>query len=167
MVNHLRVCLEMALDRSWKFTNYPSEPFLSSVAVHHLHHAPRSLETALATLEDVMRYEMIDLGQRGKLTSRLRWLLSKDLYVREHLQGPSEIAVKTSDGDLGDAEVVDCQMIPVVGWLESIFGERIWDKTQGSLVREHFQHAFLNPSHWISMESTISGSDRDDIIALE
>jgi len=46
-VNHLRVCLEMTLDRSWKFTNYPSEPFLSSVAAHHLHHGPRSLETAL------------------------------------------------------------------------------------------------------------------------
>lgn len=118
MVNHLRVCLEMTLDRSWKFTNYPSEPFLSSVAAHHLHHGPRSLETALVTLENDI---MIDLGQRGELTSRLLWLLSKDLYVREHLQGPSEIATKASDGDLGDAEVVDYQMIPVVGWLEFVF----------------------------------------------
>ena len=157
----------MTLDRSWKFTNYPSEPFLSSMAAHHLHHGPRSLETALATLEDDIGYDMIDLGQRGELTSRLLWLPAKDLYVREHLQGPSEIATKASDGGLGDAEVVDYQMIPVVGWLVFVFGERIWDKTQGSLVREHFQHAFLNFSHWISMESTISGSDRDDIIALE
>jgi hypothetical protein len=147
MVNHLRICHGMTLDRSWKFTSYPSEPFLSSIAAHHLHHGPRSFETALVTLENNIRHGMIDLCQRGELTSRLLWLLAEDLYVRDHLHEPSETVTKTLDGDLRDAEVVDCQMIPVVGWLEFVFGEQIWDETQGSLVREPIQHAFLNFSH--------------------
>ena len=164
MVNHLRICHGMTLDRSWKFTSYPSEPFLSCVAAHHLHHGSRNLETALVTLENNIRHGMIDLGQRGELTSRLLWLLAKDLYVRDHLHEPSEIVTKTLDGDLRDAEVVDCQMIPVIGWLEFVFGEHIWDKIQGSLVREHFQHAFLNFSHWISMKSTIAGPENNNTL---
>lgn len=149
VMNHLRICHGMTLDRRWKFTSYPSEPLLSCVGAHHLHGNPHSLGVALATLGNDIRYGVIDLGQLGELTSRLLWLLSKDLYVRDHLHEPSEVVTKTLRGDLHlhGAEVVDFQMVPVVGWLEFIFGEQIWDKTQGSLVREHFQHAFLNFSH--------------------
>ena len=159
VVNRLRICHSMTLGRSWKFTSYPSEPLLC-VAAHHLHHEPRSLKTPLVTLENDIRHGVVELGRCGELTSWLLWLLAKDLYIRDRLHEPSEILTKTLDGDLLDTEVTDCKMIPIVDWLEFVFGKRIWDKTRGS--REHFQDAFLNFSHWVSMTNTIAGSGDDD-----
>lgn len=148
MVNHVRICHGIALDRRWKFASYPTEPLLSYVTAHHLHDSPHSPETALATLESDRCHDLIDLpGQRGELTRRLLWLLSKDLYVRDHLHGPNEIVTKTSDGDLHDAELVDCQMIPVVDWLEFVFGEHVSTRLGVPLC------VLLSFSRWISMEN--------------
>ena len=112
------------------------------------------------TLENDIRHGVVELGRCGELTSWLLWLLAKDLYIRDRLHEPSEILTKTLDGDLLDTEVTDCKMILIVDWLEFVFGKRIWDKTRGS--REHFQDAFLNFSHWVSMTNTIAGSGDDD-----
>ena len=67
-----------------------------------------------------------------------------------------------------EEHLIDCQMVPVVDWLEFIFGPRIWREggTQGSLAREIFKDAYLNFSHWICMEANIAGSKEGNELRL-
>ena len=63
---------------------------------------------------------MIDVGQHGELASRLLWLLAKDLYICA-----SAISGATTMPKSWDDDVLDCKMIPVVDWLEYVFGPQI------------------------------------------
>lgn len=156
VASHLRVCLAATLDRTWRFTKYPSEPFLSCIAARELHGRPEDLKDALKTLLNAVNSGMIDMGQRGELASRLLWLLAKDLFIRTEAKN-----VVTTMPLKWDEHLMDCQMISVVDWLEFIFGPCVWDKehTQASLAREMFKDAYLNFSHWICMTTNIAGSE--------
>ncbi|KAI9566688.1 hypothetical protein HD554DRAFT_2174105 [Boletus coccyginus] len=155
VASHLRICLATTLDRNWRVTGYPSEPLLSCVAAHDLHRVPRRLELALGTLLRAVNSGMIDVGQRGELSSRLLWLLAKDLFIRTAAKN-----VVTKMPSTWEEHLIDCQMIPVVDWLGFIFGPCIWDSedTQALLAREMFKDAYLNFSHWVCMEANIVGS---------
>ncbi|KAF8548189.1 hypothetical protein OG21DRAFT_1526653 [Imleria badia] len=163
VASHLRICLATTLDRNWRFTSYPSEPLLSFVAANDLHSNPADLGRALGTLLQAVNSGMIDVGQRGELTSRLLWLLAKDLFIRTQAKN-----VVTTMPSTWEEHVVDCQMIPVVDWLEFIFGPQIWDEedTQASLAREIFEDAYLNFSHWVCMEANIAGSKAGNELGL-
>ena len=155
VASHLRVCLATTPDRNWRFTSYPSEPLLSCVAASVLHEGPETLKLALGSLLKVVNSGMVDVGQRGELASRLLWLLAKDLFIRTQAEN-----VVTKMPSTWEEHLADCQMIPVVDWLEFIFGPQIWDKgdTQASLARKMFKDAYLNFSHWICMKANIAGS---------
>ena len=154
VASHLRICLATTLDRNWRFTNYPSEPLLSCVAARDLHEGPEKLKFALGTLLNAVNSGMIDVGQRGELASRLLWLLAKDLFIRTEAKN-----MVTKMPSTWAEHLIDCQMIPVVDWLEFIFGPRIWDEdNQSLLARKMFKDAYLNFSHWVCMEANIAGS---------
>ncbi|KAF8552886.1 hypothetical protein OG21DRAFT_1485809 [Imleria badia] len=52
-----------------------------------------------------------------------------------------------------DQRLQDCQLVPVVGFLEFVFGPKIWE---GQLeAQKEFQNAYINFSHWASMNSDI------------
>ncbi|KAG9310693.1 hypothetical protein JVU11DRAFT_9287 [Chiua virens] len=166
VASHLRICLSTTLDRTWRWTDYPSEPLLSCVAAKLLHVHPDKLDTALTTLMQRVNSGMIDMGQRGELASRLLWLLAKDLFVRTRAN--SEVRETPSTWD---EHLVDCQMIPVVDWLEFVFGPRIWDdqtaKKAPGLARKAFENVYLNFSHWVCMEASIAGSKAGDELRLD
>ncbi|KAI9566675.1 hypothetical protein HD554DRAFT_2174092 [Boletus coccyginus] len=144
VASHLRICLATTMDRNWRFTSYPSEPLLSCVAARSLHAVPGKLKIALGTLLKAVNSGMIDVGQRGELASRLLWLLAKDLFVR------TQAKVVNNIPSSWDEHLIDCQMIPVVDWLEFIFGTQMWnaDDNQASLAHDMFKDAYINFSHW-------------------
>jgi len=163
VASHLRICLATTLDRNWRFTTYPSEPLLSCVAACDLHEVPEKLKHALGTLLNAVNSGMIDVGQRGELASRLLWLLAKDLFIRTEAKN-----VVTKMPSTWEEHLIDCQMIPVVDWLEFIFGTQIWDEedTQSSLAHDMFKDAYLNFSHWVCMEANIAGSKEEEELWL-
>ncbi|KAI9566680.1 hypothetical protein HD554DRAFT_2040055 [Boletus coccyginus] len=163
VASHLRICLATTLDRNWRFTSYPSEPLLSCVAARSLHAVPGKLKVALGTLLNAVNSGMIDVGQRGELASRLLWLLAKDLFVR------TETKVVNNIPSSWDEHLIDCQMIPVVDWLEFIFGTHMWnaDDNQASLAHDMFKDAYINFSHWVCMEANIAGSNEGNELRLE
>ncbi|KAG9318913.1 hypothetical protein JVU11DRAFT_1024 [Chiua virens] len=164
VASHLRICLSTTLDRTWRWTDYPSEPLLSCMAAKLLHDEPGKLGAALEKLMQRVNSGMIDMGQRGELASRLLWLLAKDLFIRSKAENTATEMPSTWDDHL-----VDCQMIPVVDWLEFVFGPRIWDERnkQASAAREVFKDAYVNFSHWVSMEKNIAGSKEGDELHLD
>ncbi|KAI9462598.1 hypothetical protein HD554DRAFT_2330393 [Boletus coccyginus] len=163
VASHLRICLATTMDRNWRFTSYPSEPLLSCVAARSLHAVPGKLKIALGTLLNAVNSGMIDVGQRGELASRLLWLLAKDLFVR------TQAKVVNNIPSSWDEHLIDCQMIPVVDWLEFIFGTQMWnaDDNQASLAHDMFKDAYINFSHWVCMEANIAGSNEGNELRLE
>ncbi|KAI9464849.1 hypothetical protein HD554DRAFT_2315779 [Boletus coccyginus] len=163
VASHLRICLATTMDRNWRFTSYPSEPLLSCVAARGLHAVPGKLKIALGTLLKAVNSGMIDVGQRGELASRLLWLLAKDLFVR------TQAKVVNNIPSSWDEHLIDCQMIPVVDWLEFIFGTQMWnaDDNQASLAHDMFKDAYINFSHWVCMEANIAGSNEGNELRLE
>jgi len=159
MASHLRICLSITLDQTWRFTSYLSEPLLSCVAAINLHGTAQSLEKSLEELLDLIKAGMIDMGQRDELASRLLWLLAKDLFIR------TRHGVVTTFPSTWDEHLIDCQMIPVVDWLEFIFGSRIWDRdnTQASLARKMFENAYLNFSHWVRMDTHDTPDEEEEL----
>ncbi|KAG1732293.1 hypothetical protein EDB19DRAFT_1912133 [Suillus lakei] len=153
VANHLRVCFSMTEDRSWVFTGYPSEPLLSCVAAILLHGV--NLTDALGVLKAQVDSGIVETGQSGELASRLLLLLAKDMYVRSHL----------SEGTISnlyyfgtaDAELMDCQKVSVIDFLEYLFGDEFWSKA-GMDAKAAFQHAYINFSHWVPMENFISST---------
>ena len=89
---------------------------------------------------------VVDIGQIGELVSRFLWLLAKDFLVRE---------VDAEDGVNSRFEQVlqDCQLVSVVDFLESAFGPKIW--AEAPQARQEFQNAYVNFSHWVSMDFDI------------
>ena len=152
VASHLRICLATTLDRTSRFTSYPSEPLLSCVAATNLHRTAQSLEKSLEEPLNLTNAGMIDMGQPGELASRLLWLLAKDLFNRTRQDVANAFPSKW------DQPLVDCQMIPVVDWLEFIFGSSIWDDG----VRKTFRNAYMNFSHWVCMDTNIAGSKQGE-----
>lgn len=151
VADHLRICLGTTPDRNWRYTSYPSEPFVSWVATMELHADPRSLERALNVLVGLINRGMINIGEHGELASRLIWLLAKDLFLRREEQPKNQ--------NSWDEDIPYCTMIPVVDWLAFVFGAGIWTQnTAMKSAQEAFRNAYLNFSHWISMQTNIVGS---------
>ncbi|KAG1804064.1 uncharacterized protein BJ212DRAFT_948730 [Suillus subaureus] len=49
----------------------------------------------------------------------------------------------------GDAELIDCQKVSVVNFLQYLFGETFW-LLASEEAKSAFQHAYINFSHWVS-----------------
>ncbi|KAG1784931.1 uncharacterized protein HD556DRAFT_1451244 [Suillus plorans] len=160
VASHLRVCFSTTENGLWSDTGYPSEPLLSCVAAMLLHQSPDNLPNALHVLENRIHSGMVEIGQSGGLTSRLLLLLAKDLFVRRN---PPEITIQHLLYNGSEhAELLDCQKVSVVGFLEYLFGAAFWsDSEAGEEAKTAFQHAYINFSHWISMEEFISPADSD------
>ena len=145
VASHLRICLESTEDRIWSFTFYPSEPLLSFAAAKLLHENPNVLPSALRCLQGKILGGLIDMGQKGELTSRLLLLLAKDSCVRSKSNPEEELGVDWS------VELRDCQPVPVVDYLESLFGKSVLTDD----ARKQFEHWHVNFSHWVSMDQVI------------
>lgn len=155
----MRVCIITTEDRLWTYSTYPSEPFLSCVAAHSMHRTQNSLVATLHTLQSKVDNGMIDIGQCGELVSRLIWLLAKDFFVlRNQNTDPQDLI-----GNGYDAELVHCRSIPVVEFFEFVFGTNFWSRVEhgaGSEAKEAFQDAYINFSHWVSMNTFIRQEDK-------
>ncbi|KAF8552448.1 hypothetical protein OG21DRAFT_1486202 [Imleria badia] len=156
VASHLRACIKTTEDRIWSYTIYPSEPILSCAAASLLHGgnpppAKTDLVSSLEILERMVNDGVIDIGQIGELVSRFLWLLAKDFFVRE----------KVVQKDVGwgfDQQLEDCQLVSVVAFLRFVFGPRIWNGKPEA--QELFQNAYINFSHWVSMDSDIRRHER-------
>ena len=154
VASHLRVCIKTTEDRLWSYTTYPSEPILSCAAASLLYEANNAdkgfsasnLVGTMGRLERMVNEGLVDIGQIGELVSRFLWLLAKDFFVRK-------VDVKNAGNSQCEQVLQDCQMVPVVGFLEFVFGSRIWKLAPEA--REIFQNAFINFSHWVSMDFDI------------
>jgi len=159
VASHMRICITTTEDRLWSYTTYPSEPFLSCVAAYSMHRTEKSVVGTLHILKSKVENGMIDIGQCGELVSRLIWLLAKDFFVIRSNNTNSKHLI----GSGYDAELVHCQMIPVIEFLEFLFGNDFWGKVEhdaGHDAKEAFQDAFVNFSHWVSMQSYIRQEDK-------
>ncbi|KAG2140084.1 hypothetical protein DEU56DRAFT_798548 [Suillus clintonianus] len=157
VASHLRICFSTTEDRSWAFTGYPSEPLLSCVAAIILHsRKTTSLENALEVLRGKVYGGMVEIGQSGELVSRLVLLLAKDMYIRSHLS-KGTIQDLHYEGS-GDTDLIDCQKVSVVDFLQHLFGETFWSLA-GEEAKATFRHAYINFSHWVSMTEFISPKD--------
>ncbi|KAF8606159.1 hypothetical protein BDV93DRAFT_542906 [Ceratobasidium sp. AG-I] len=145
VASHLRVCLETTEDRVWNFTFYPSEPLLSYAAAQLLHESPTHLHDALRCLQRKIQGGLIDMGQKGELTSRLLLLLAKDLCVRSKPNPEEESGVDWN------VELRDCRPVPVTDFLVFLFGENVL--ANDAEIR--FKHWHVNFSHWISMDKGV------------
>jgi len=156
--NHLRVCYSVTQDRMW--SGYPSEPLLSCVSAHLLYQTPSNLTTALHALKEMCDDELIDRGKEGELASRLMLLLAKDMYVRKFLSDKEGSYVRNPhDDEHWEAELLDCQKVSIIHFLEYIFGESFWSMIGDA--KTAFEHAYINFSHWVTMEDLINPKNSD------
>ncbi|OAX40771.1 hypothetical protein K503DRAFT_855101 [Rhizopogon vinicolor AM-OR11-026] len=101
---------------------------------------------------------MFEIGQSGELTSRLLLLIAKDIYVRKDHNISKDSYIRTCGSDDDNhwkAELVDCQKVSVIDFLEHLFGDSFWLQA-GDTAKELFQHAYINFSHWVPMDGMIS-----------
>lgn len=152
VASHLRICFSTTEDRMWTFTGYPSEPLLSCVAAILLHKTPDSLANVLRVLKEKVDGGMVEIGQSGELASRLLLLLAKDLFVRKH--SSRGVIQDLIHGGSEDAELLDCQKVSVIDFLEYLFGKTFWSEL--AEAKATFQHAYINFSHWVAMTEFIS-----------
>ncbi|KAH7919076.1 hypothetical protein BV22DRAFT_1134113 [Leucogyrophana mollusca] len=165
VASHLRICTGTTEDRAWRFTSYPSEPFLSCVAADLLHESPGRLGDTLKTLTRKVDSGMFEIGQSGELASRLLWLLAKDKYVRDKVH--SEVAhpyIHQPSAGPWDVELIDCQKVPVIPFLEYLFGDQ-FSSTISSTAKTAFKDAYINFSHWVSMKQDISPRRKTENVA--
>jgi hypothetical protein len=158
VASHLRICYSTAEDRTWSFTGYPSEPLLSCAAAHLLHRSPHDLANALDVLKKKVDGGMFEIGQSGELTSRLLLLLAKDTFVCKYLSvdlNPHVRARGSDDDDGWKAELIHCQKVSVIHFLEHLFGNSFWSQA-GDTAKKVFKHAYINFSHWVPMDEFIS-----------
>ena len=117
------------------------------------------MKTSLQTLRDKVYDGIVDKGKAGELVSRLLWLLAKDLYVRTVAKPHRNLFYAPPGADEWDGELIDCRPIKVLEYLDFVFGKKEWDEN----VREAFENAFINFSHWVSMDSDIAGNDANQL----
>ena len=154
VASHGRICLSTTEDRAWSFTTYPSEPFLSCAAARIFHKSSVYQKKVLTTLMKKVRSGLIDIGKTGELANRLIWLIAKDNYVRK-----TQVLTVPS---LVSEEFADCRRIPVIGFLEHVFGDSFWStigEGRGEEVKAEFNDAYINFSHWVSMKSIMGNRD--------
>ncbi|KAF9232686.1 hypothetical protein BU15DRAFT_67236 [Melanogaster broomeanus] len=152
VASHLRICITVTEDRRWSFTTYPSEPYLSCVAANILHAKSEMRDETLKVLMKKVNDGMIDMGQSGELASRMLWLLAKDLLVRTY-HSPSQF-LDERKGKGWDAELIDCQEVSVRDFFVFLFGSDFWTRA-GQSATTAFDNAYVNFSHWVSMDSNI------------
>ena len=154
VASHLRICLATTEDRTWSFTSYPSEPFLSCIAAFILHGSTDTLKICLQSLQRKIYNGMISTGQAGELASRILWLLAKDLFVRTKGNG---LFFTNSVIPDWSATLNDCMAIPLMGYLEHVFGKQEWPRR----ALKAFEDAYVNFSHWLDMDKSIGTVDGD------
>ena len=152
--SHLRVCINTTEDRTRSYSTYPSEPFLSYAAASLLHAPEDNLGLTLATLETMVNEGVIDIGQIGELVSRFLWLLAKDFFVRRMVN----VDAKNKPVSEFDWKLLDCRLVSAVEFLEFVFGSKIWTDEE---AKKQFDGAYVNFSHWISMEYNIRRRKKD------
>jgi len=164
VASHLRVCYTTVEDRTWSFTGYPSEPLVSCAAAHALYEDGglsmplNTLKMALDTLKKKVDEGLFEVGQSGELTSRLVLLLAKDSYVRR--SGPKYSYTEVTSVDNWGCELIDCQNVSIIDFLEHLFGKSFW-VLAGDATKALFRHAYVNFSHWVCMDELISPKSRD------
>ncbi|GBE88894.1 hypothetical protein SCP_1403020 [Sparassis crispa] len=162
VASHLRVCDAITEDRMWRFTSYPSEPILSHVAGWLLHNEPDYIVDALKCMERKIQDGLIELGKSGQLVSRIVWILGKDSLVRQ-------LYTPTVPDRTQSPYLLYCQKVPLTKYLEKCFGNTVWpdNKQQAEAAKNAFQNAYVNFSHWISMEENICDEYRSDWCAKQ
>ncbi|KAG2336707.1 hypothetical protein BDR05DRAFT_1012549 [Suillus weaverae] len=82
-----------------------------------------------------------------------------------HTKGPSEGMIQDLHyNGSGDAELIDCQKVSVIDFLEYLFGKTFWPRAvEGKTA---FQHAYINFSHWVPMTEFISPRVPDQTDAI-
>ncbi|KAH7902988.1 hypothetical protein BJ138DRAFT_1120865 [Hygrophoropsis aurantiaca] len=132
VASHLRVCLAVTEDRTWKSTSYPSEPFLSCVAAGLIHRSEGTLRDTLGALVTKVEGGLFEIGQNGELASRLLWLLAKDIYVRKVLHANIR-GIRC----IGQQDFIDCVRVPEIAFLEYVLGDpftkALHQQTRGGL----------------------------------
>ncbi|KAF8346701.1 hypothetical protein F5887DRAFT_91833 [Amanita rubescens] len=148
VASHGRVYLATTEERTWSFTTYPSEPLLSCVAAQLLHQSPKARKDILVALNEKVKAGLIEVGKTGELANRLIFLLGKDLYIRQSVQDfPVPLLTPES-------ELFDCKMVPLIGYLQYLFGSSFWGETEAN-AKALFADAYINFSHWVSMKDDI------------
>ena len=156
VASRLRICLTTTEDRTWSFTCYPSEPFLSCIAASILHGSTDTLYFCLRSLQKKVYNGMISIDQAGELASRMLWLLAKDFLVRA--QGKNLFFTDSPIPDWS-ATLNDCRMVPLMGYLEHVFGKQNWPPK----ALEAFKDAYINFSHWLDMDENIGTKDPNEV----
>ncbi|QRV82491.1 hypothetical protein RhiJN_10506 [Ceratobasidium sp. AG-Ba] len=181
VASHLRYCQGTTEDRSWQETSYPSEPLLSCAVARLLYSdnveentfplpdiaeestspsldnieestsplpgnieegtSTLPMEQALVKLAEAVTEQLVDKGRKGELVSRLIYLAGKDFAVRK-----SNSLLIT-----GDAQLLDCQPIPVSIYLGSLFDIQPTDET----LLKPLEGWSVNFSHWVAMSDQI------------
>ena len=153
IASRLRVCIKTTEDRIWSYSIYPSEPFLSCAAAFLLlgdtFRMEDYLDLTLNNLKDMVNDGVVDIGQIGELVGRFIWLLAKDFFVRS---SPPKVAKNVPVSEF-DEELEDCRLVSVVDYLKFVFGPKFW--TDNEAAQEEFQDAYINFSHWVSMNYNI------------
>jgi len=163
IASHLRICYATTKDRTWSFTGYPSEPLVSCAAAHILHENTTYLWGALEALRTKVDEGLFEIGQSGELTSRLLLLLAKDTYVRKNLPENSQSYTTPDEDDKWRSDLIDCQQVSIVKFLEYLFGESFWTRA-GHAAKEAFHHAYINFSHWTPLDEPISHKSKDGYV---
>ncbi|QRW11497.1 hypothetical protein RhiLY_10496 [Ceratobasidium sp. AG-Ba] len=152
--SHLRVCLGISPDRTLIETAYPSEPLLSCAAAVRLYPKGKIvtkkcldiINIALTVVKTEVLSQTVTRGDKGEFTSRLVFLLSKDLatrrYQRQALPAPFALS---SD------ELLDCKAVPVTVFLEHTFGPAKVTVETSTLL----DGWYVNFSHWIATGENI------------
>jgi len=142
---------------------YPSEPFLSCVAANILHTSPDVRADILRTMMRKVKIGLIEVRKTGELANRLIFLLGKDLYIRQSAQDFSETLFSPnydsedesdSRATAIESELFDCKMVPLIGYLEYLFGTSFWGGTEAE-AKKLFANGYINFSHWVPMKDNI------------
>ncbi|KAF9239620.1 hypothetical protein BU15DRAFT_74474 [Melanogaster broomeanus] len=160
VASHLRVCITATEDCRWSFTTYPSEPYLSCIAANVLHGNSEMRDETLKVLMKKVNDGTIDMGQSGELASRMLWLLAKDLLVRTHHYFGKFLDERK--GKDWDGELIDCQEVSVRDFFMFLFGSDFWTRA-GQSATTAFDNAYVNFSHWVSMDSNIRTNGLDQL----
>lgn len=81
VASHLLICQETIQDRLWQYMLYPLEPLLACSGTWLMHQHPSYMCIALGCLQDKISGGLIDMGQKGELTSQVVLLITKDQYL--------------------------------------------------------------------------------------
>ena len=92
------------------------------------------------------------IGNSSELASQLLWLLAKDIVICAEFRNLC-ISLQLAASSW-DAKLADCKMIPLISYLNFLFGLQSWPP--GAL--KAFKNDYLNFTHWVKMEKSIQTS---------